>query len=501
MDGPRPLRAAPLDRVERLADDRRVRRVVAQVAAKQRPDHGALGLDQPPQPGRLGDVERALERLRRVVVFGQRVERHGVQEPALGAHRQQDAFVRGPVARAEVRLEHGTRPRRVAVEQAQPGDGVGHRARGRGLALGPLEQRARRLALPDRGAEQPLLGHHQVVQGRQQGPVAELLARRQQDVQRGLGLAGVGQQQRAVEAVRRAQRSIPRVLDGVPPRAPRRRPPPRAGRAAAPRPRGRCRPRPSGRRATSRAARRARSRRRPVAPRAGPRRERPAPPRDARRPPAPSSPSAPRPPPHGLPRGAPSPRRGRRSTARRCRAGPARTTARPSPGRRPRARGCARAARARARARRWDRRASGPRRGPSRPCWPRTRARRSGATSASPSSARREVGLPRRRARRARGARRRTRAPARAMRRRARAASSRGSAAAPPSRRRSSWRTSARWSAPPRGPRRLPRRRGAGRRRRPRARRATSRPADAAAAPRRGSCARSSARRSSANSG
>ena len=119
---------------------------------------------------------------------------------------------RHAVAVAEVRSEQVARRARVALQQAQPGQGVGDRDRRRGLALGALEQRAPQLALADGGAQQRLPGEELVLQRGEQRPVADLVARDLQDAERGLGLPGVAQEQRAIEGVHRAQRALARLV-------------------------------------------------------------------------------------------------------------------------------------------------------------------------------------------------------------------------------------------------------------------------------------------------
>src|SRR3954451_16827159 len=55
---PRPMGSG----VERLADHRRMRGPAPQLAVQQRAHRAAVGEDQPAHAGRLGEVERALER-------------------------------------------------------------------------------------------------------------------------------------------------------------------------------------------------------------------------------------------------------------------------------------------------------------------------------------------------------------------------------------------------------------------------------------------------------
>ena len=167
--------------------------------------------DEPAQAGRLGEIERALQRSRGVVGLGERVERQRVEQPRLGADRHRRA-VAGAVAVAEVWSEEVARRARVALQQAQPGQGVGDGDRRRGLALGALEQRAPQRALADGGAQQRLPGQELVLERGEQRPVADLVARDLQDAERGLGLPGVAQEQRAIEGVHRAQRALARLV-------------------------------------------------------------------------------------------------------------------------------------------------------------------------------------------------------------------------------------------------------------------------------------------------
>ncbi|MGZ8634740.1 MAG: hypothetical protein ACXWZZ_12930 [Solirubrobacteraceae bacterium] len=200
-----------LDRVERFADDRRVCRPVAGMAMQQRPNEVAVLEDGPSQPGRLGQVERALQRARGARVLGQGVERQRIEQPRLGARRHRaSALPRGPAVALEVRGERVAGGVGLAFPQAQPGDGIGHRNRCRGLALGTLEQRPARFGLAQRCTQQRLLGEQLIVQGGEQRPVADLLARGLQDAEGSLRVAAVSQQERAIEGMHRAQRAIAR---------------------------------------------------------------------------------------------------------------------------------------------------------------------------------------------------------------------------------------------------------------------------------------------------
>ena len=129
--------------------------------------------DEPPQAGRLGEVERALQRRAASSCSASASSASASSSHASARTDSGTPSARGAVAGAEVRSEHVARRARVAVQQAQPGDGVGDGDRRRGLALGALEQRAPRLALADRGAQQRLLGQQLVLQRREQRPVAD----------------------------------------------------------------------------------------------------------------------------------------------------------------------------------------------------------------------------------------------------------------------------------------------------------------------------------------
>ena len=182
---------------------------MAHVAVQQGPDAVAVLDEEPAQPGRLGEVERALQRGRGSFGLGERVERQRVEQPRLGAGRHGRARVAvGPGGERGV-----ARPARVALEQAQPGQGVGDRDRCRTLALGALEQRAPQLAVADGGAQQRLAGQQLVLQRGEQRPVADLVARDLQDAERGLGVPGVAHEQRAIERVDRAQRALAGLVE------------------------------------------------------------------------------------------------------------------------------------------------------------------------------------------------------------------------------------------------------------------------------------------------
>ena len=346
--------------------------------------------DEPAQAGRLGEVERALQRARGVVVLGERVERQRVEQPRLGADRHGRAAARSRRRRSRCGASSVARRARVALQQAQPGQRVGDGDRRRGLALGALEQRAPQLALADGGAQQRLLGEELVLQRGEQRPVADLVARDLQDAERGLGVAGVAQEQRAIEGMHRAQRALARLVQRL--RGARHEVLglARAGRAGWPRPPARSRRRPPAPIVPSRGARRAstassawRSARSELAAERARHRE--------VRAGGEGGPVVARVDGVGV---GPLEMRGRGVEV----AGPELDDAELAEDEGAHAAaqiaaledaGCARAARARPAARASGRRAGGPRTSPSRLGWRRTDARRSGGTSASPSSARR----------------------------------------------------------------------------------------------------------------
>ena len=286
---------------------------------QQRPNGVAVLEDGPPQAGRRGEIQRALQRARGALVLGE-----GIEAIASSSH-------------ASARVDTGPRrgPRAVGVSRcgasasrAATGSPSSRRSRAwrwppptevAVSRFGTLEQRVAGFGLADGGAQQRLLGEQLVVQRGEQGPVADVVAGGLQDAERRLRVAAVAQQERAIEGMHRAQRAIARGVQRLRRRSPRSAAHRHGGRAGWPPPPGRSRRRRPAPIVPSRGARRGPRRRRHGAAPArlaakGPSHGQVAPRRGR------SSPSRPRRRTRGRARGGRSRPRGRRSTARRYRA-------------------------------------------------------------------------------------------------------------------------------------------------------------------------------------